>query len=82
VHGDVQQGLSYWNRLVTDSTPSQPSPPLAMRIAPDVTRYRGRFRGVHSLPKGLHLVTTGTGQGLRQGFFLNITRPGQVVRPA
>ncbi len=38
-----------------------------------------QFRGVAGIPLGLHLLTFGTGQGLRQGFFVRITRPQEVI---
>lgn len=38
-----------------------------------------KFRGICDIPLGLHFVTFGTGAGLRQGFFMKITSPGQVI---
>ncbi|GAB5033814.1 protein aar2 homolog [Nannochloropsis oceanica] len=37
------------------------------------------FRGVAGVPLGLHFLTFGTGQGLRQGFFVHISRPYEVL---
>jgi A1 cistron-splicing factor AAR2 len=37
------------------------------------------FRGIVGIPLGLHLITFGTGAGLRQGFFVEYKRPQEVI---
>eukprot|EP00952_Eustigmatos_sp_NYUAD-ZCMA_P001229 5478-Eustigmatos_ZCMA.PRE.1 len=37
------------------------------------------FKGIVGIPLGLHMISYGTGAGLRQGFFVSFTRPQEIV---
>ncbi len=56
--------------------------PQGAELGIDLQSYKigPEFKGVAGIPLGkLHLVTYGTGQGLRQGFFLRFTHPCEVA---
>lgn len=56
--------------------------PPGAEVGIDLQSYRvgPEFKGIAGIPLGkLHLVTYGTGQGLRQGLWLRFTRPREVV---
>jgi hypothetical protein len=55
--------------------------PPGAEVGIDLQSYRvgPEFKGIAGIPLGrLHLVTYGTGQGLKQGFWLRFTRPREV----
>lgn len=56
--------------------------PPGAEVGIDLQSYRvgPEFKGIAGIPLGkLHLVTYGTGQGLKQGFWLRFTRPREVA---
>jgi hypothetical protein len=56
--------------------------PQGAELGIDLQTYKvgPEFKGIAGIPLGrLHLITYGTGQGLRQGFFLRFTHPREVV---
>lgn len=54
-------------------------PGFEFGIDMQINQVGPHFRGVAGVPMGIHLLTFGTGKGLRQGFFINITRPYEVI---